>query len=216
MQAPRGIRTPRWSFTGNPSASQLDEIAAVLRSGGVLLLPTDTIYGLHAVATDEAAVARIAGIKGRDESKPFIVLAASVDQLSSLGVVAGEDQIAALEALWPAPLTVILPLARAIPASRGAASLAVRIPDLEWLRSLVRAAGPLVSTSANRSGEPAVHEVAALASDLQARLDGIADAGRLDGKPSAILDLTGNEPRMVRERDSSFTQFVWKSLLKKP
>lgn len=204
----------RWSFSPAPAAEQLDQIAQTLREGGVVLLPTDTIYGLHAVAADPAAVERISRAKGREESKPFIVLAASAGQLAALGVAARPEVIDALRDLWPAPLTVVLPLSRPVPASLGALSLAVRVPDLEWLRRLVEATGPLVSTSANRSGEPAVHEVQSLALDVQSALDGIADAGRLDGKPSAILDLTAPQPRLIRESDPSFTQFVWKKLLK--
>lgn len=204
----------RWSFSPAPSAGQMDEIAQTLREGGVVLLPTDTIYGLHAVAADPAAVQRIAEAKGREESKPFIVLAASADQLPALGVTADAELIEALRDLWPAPLTVVLSLSRPVPASRGTPSLAIRVPDLEWLRRLAEITGPLVSTSANRSGEPAIHDVRSLALDVQSRLAGIADAGTLDGKPSAILDLTGPQPRFLRERDSSFTQLVWKRLLK--
>ena len=149
--------TRRWSIAEAPSALQLTEIARTLAEGRVVLMPTDTIYGLHAVALDEDAVARVVALKGREETKPFVVLASSLDQLPLLGVEAPAEILAALASLWPAPLTAVLPLRAPIPASRGASSLAVRIPALEWLRDLVRRTGPLVSTSANRSGEPAGH-----------------------------------------------------------
>ncbi|HET7435579.1 MAG TPA: Sua5/YciO/YrdC/YwlC family protein, partial [Thermoanaerobaculia bacterium] len=93
----------RWTLDEN---LPLDEVADALRAGGVLLLPTDTIYGLHAIAANAEAVAKIQAMKGRDDTKPFIVLAASIEQLPELGV----DAPAALAELWPAPLTVILPL----------------------------------------------------------------------------------------------------------
>ena len=204
----------RWHIAESPTALQLNEIAQTLRAGGVVLLPTDTIYGLHALASNEAAVARIADLKGRDETKPFIVLASSIGQLPDIGIEADHDLLNALASIWPAPLTAILPLSRPLPAARGASTLAVRIPALEWLRDLVARTGPLVSTSANRSGEPPATTPSAIARDLQGRLDGIVDGGIRDGEPSSILDLTGSEPRFLREGDASFTQFVWKTLRK--
>lgn len=202
----------RWHIKDAPSAVQINEIAQLLRQGEVILLPTDTIYGLHAVATDAAAVDRIAAMKGRDDTKPFIVLAASIDQLTDLGVEADIDVLRKLAAIWPAPLTVILPLRAPLPASRGAATLAVRIPALDWLRELVARTGPLVSTSANRSGEPPVESPSALARGLHEGLGAIVDGGPRTGEPSAILDLTGTEPRFIREGPHSFTQNVWKTL----
>ena len=196
----------RWHIDDAPTTLQLNEIANALLGGAVVLMPTDTIYGLHAVAANAEAVARIAELKGRDEQqKPFIVLASSVAQLPELGITAPPGAIEALASLWPAPLTAVLP--------RGNSTLAVRIPDVEWLRDLVTRTGPLVSTSANRSGEPAVDHPSALARDLQDAID-IVDGGIRGGEPSAILDLTGDEPRFIRERNRFFTQKVWKTLRK--
>jgi tRNA threonylcarbamoyl adenosine modification protein (Sua5/YciO/YrdC/YwlC family) len=202
----------QWPFTSAPDPQQLAEIEHLLRAGGVVLLPTDTIYGLHALATDEPAAARVAEIKGRDDTKPFVVLGSSVAQLEEIGIDVRADFRNALQALWPAPLTAILPLRRPIPASRGAATLAVRVPALEWLRELVGKSGPILSTSANRSGEPPVESPGNLAPELQKMLDGIADGGRNCGKPSTIVDFTGAEPRLIREGDVFFTQKVWKTL----
>ena len=94
----------RWRVDGEPSADVLDEIADVLRAGGVALLPTDTIYGLHAVATNERAVARIRSMKERGDDKPFVVIASSADQLEQLGATIPD----ALRQIWPAPLTAVL------------------------------------------------------------------------------------------------------------
>ena len=198
----------RWHIAEAPTSLQLKEIAEVLASGSVVLMPTDTIYGLHAVASNDEAVARIAEMKGRDEKKPFIVLASSVAQFPDLGITAAPEIVTALESIWPAPLTAILP--------RGEKTLAVRIPALEWLRALIERTGPLVSTSANRSGEPAVDRPSALAPDLQKAFGGldVVDGGVRSGEPSAILDLTGDEPRFIREGHASFTQKVWKTLRK--
>jgi L-threonylcarbamoyladenylate synthase len=208
--------TRRWQINDAPSKLQLNEIARILTDGAVVLMPTDTIYGLHALALDEDAVARVAEIKGREETKPFIVLAASIDQLRPLGISAEDHVLAALASIWPAPLTAILPLHAPIAASRGASSLAVRIPALDWLRELIERTGPLVSTSANRSGEPAVSDPSFLARDLQDRLGAVVDGGLRGGEPSSIVDLTSAEPHFLREGQHSFTQKLWKSLRKTP
>jgi L-threonylcarbamoyladenylate synthase len=205
----------RWIARGAPSAAQLEEIAALLRSGGVVLLPTDTVYGLHAVASDDRAVARIAKIKGRAERKPFITLAASIADLQALG--AHVPKI--LHEIWPAPLTAILECGALAPLSKAAASrrtptIAARVPDLDWLRSLLSRSGPLVSTSANRSGEPPIRAAQELTSELEDALDGVLQAGFLNGKPSAIVDFTGTEPRVIREGESRFTQNLRKRLRK--
>jgi L-threonylcarbamoyladenylate synthase len=206
--------TRRWHIEGAPTPLQLTAIAKTLNAGGVVLLPTDTIYGLHALALNPEAVDRIAAMKGREETKPFIVLVSSVDELASLGVDAPPRLVEALGTIWPAPLTVILKLHAPIAASRGSTTLAVRIPALDWLRELAARSGPLVSTSANRSGEPAVQTPAGFTQDPRSPLDGIVDGGVRDGAPSAILDLSGDEPRFVREGEKSFTQKVWKTLWK--
>jgi len=193
----------RWHIGDAPTSLQLKEIAGALTSGSVVLMPTDTIYGLHAVASNDAAVARIAEMKERDETKPFIVLASAVSQFPDLGITASPEIVNALDSIWPAPLTAILP--------RGGTTLAVRIPALEWLRALIARTGPLVSTSANRSGEPPVDRPSALAGDLVTELD-IVDGGVRSGEPSAILDLTAAEPYFIREGHPAFTQKVWKTL----
>jgi L-threonylcarbamoyladenylate synthase len=94
----------RWHIGDAPTALQLKEIADALTSGSVVLMPTDTIYGLHAVAANDAAVARIAEIKGRDEAKqPFIVLASDISQFPDLGITASPEIVKALDSIWPAP-----------------------------------------------------------------------------------------------------------------
>lgn len=191
-----------WRAGGEPSDDVLDELAGVLRSGGVALLPTDTIYGLHAIATDQRAVARIRAMKDRGDDKPFVVIASSIEQLRALGAIVPEQ----LSGIWPAPLTAIL--------ASGETAIAARIPDLGWLRALLDRTGPLVSTSANRSGEPPVTSPDALANDLRNGLDALLDQGTREGKPSTIVDLTGAEPRLIREGDPAFSQFLRKTLWK--
>jgi L-threonylcarbamoyladenylate synthase len=192
----------RWRVDGEPTADVLDAIAEVLKTGGVALLPTDTIYGLHAVATNKAAVARIRSMKERGDDKPFVVIASSVQQLEALGATVP----AALGNMWPAPLTAIV--------ASGERTIAARVPDLAWLRSLLDRTGPLVSTSANRSGEPPITTPEMLAGELLEGLDAVLDSGPREGQPSTIVDFTGDEARIVREGDPAFSQFLRKRLWK--
>jgi tRNA threonylcarbamoyl adenosine modification protein (Sua5/YciO/YrdC/YwlC family) len=193
---------------------ELTTIASVLLEGGVVLLPTDTVYGFHALASDDDAVGRIASIKGRDDTKPFIVLGSSLQQLETLGIRISDEIRGFLLELWPGPLTAVVPLAEPIAASRGSRTLAVRIPDLPWLRQLLELTGPLASTSANRSGEPPLESPELLSHDLHAALDAVVSAGPLIGEPSTVVDFTGDEPRFIREGERLFTQKVWKTLRK--
>lgn len=194
--------------------TNLDEIASVLERGGIVLMPTDTIYGLHARANDQTAVERLIDIKGRDESKPFVVIAASRQQLEQLGASFTPRARAAVEELWPGPLTAIVPLTNTVAASRGASSIGVRVPALDWLRDLLERTGPLASTSLNRSGQPPMTDPKSLSGELQRRIDLIVDEGPKEGKASAIVDFTEAEPRFIREGEFFFTQKVWKTLRK--
>ena len=190
------------TITGAPSSDVLEALAASLRRGQIVLLPTDTIYGLHAIAGNEDAVKKIAALKERDESKRFVVIAASTDQLLEYGAAVPD----VLRSVWPAPLTAVVP--------HPEGSVAVRVPDLPWLRALLEQTGPLVSTSANRSGEPPVREPSQLAHELQEKIDLALDAGSCEGKPSTIVDFTRDEPCLIREGEPTFAQFLRKTLRK--
>ena len=192
----------------------IDAIARVLSAGGVALLPTDTIYGLHAVATNDDAIRKLATIKGRDDGKPFIVLAASMEQAESLGARFPANARAIVREFWPGPLTAVVLLDQPIAASRGARTIAIRVPDLKWMRDLITASDPLASTSANLSGEQPIQTPKSLSLELKQRIDIIIDNGLLEGKPSTIVDFTGDEPRFIRSGASLFTQNVWKTLRK--
>lgn len=189
----------KWKATDDLT---LHDIAEVLARGGITILPTDTVYGLHASANNQRAVNRIADIKGRAAEKPFIVIAASIDDVEALGASVPD----VLHDIWPAPMTAIL--------RRGDMTIAARVPDLDWLRTLLEITGPLASTSANRSGEPTITSPSELARDLQNAVDGILDLGRREAKPSAIVDFTGATPKVTREGDFAFTQNLRKTLRK--
>ncbi len=205
----------RWIRTGAQlSQQQIDEVADTLEAGGIAVLPTDTIYGLHGVATDARAVARIFAAKRRPADQPLAVLCADASDLQRLGVTASETIVAALGRLWPAPLTAVLPIDKPIPASVGRRTIAVRIPDLSWMRDLVRATGALASTSVNLSGEHAVYSTGEVPAELLSSVDLVVDAGALRGDASTLVDFTTPEPRVIREGRFAFSQNLWKSVWK--
>ena len=192
----------------------MTSIASILLGGGVVLMPTDTIYGLHALANHTNAIQRIVDIKGRGEDKPFVVVGSSIEQLEELGAMFSKSTREILEQLWPGPLTAIVPLRFSIAASRGAATIAVRVPALDSFRELLEQTGPLASTSANRSGEPPIVDPKVLSREMHDAVDAIVDEGPRNGEASVIVDFTGAEPRFIREGQTFFTQKVWKTLRK--
>ena len=192
----------------------LGAVARILRDGGVAVLPTDTIYGYHCLAGDPAAIKQIASLKERDEAKPFIVLGNSIEQLEALGARFLPAVRNALLEVWPAPLTAVVRLRKAVAASRGAETIGVRVPDLVWLRELLTLTGPLASTSLNRSGDQPMKSPEELPQAVLDRVGIVVDTGPLSGKASTLVDLTEDEPRFIRGDENLFTQNVWKTLRK--
>jgi L-threonylcarbamoyladenylate synthase len=196
---------PTWHF-GDPVAP----LQAVLARGGVLVIPTESSYGLGVDPRNRTGVETVYRIKGRDAGKALPVVVADLAQLGGLGIDPDLPILVPLSACWPGPLTVVLPLARRglegpdgldpIPAAAGESTLAVRIPAHEGLRRLLAELGHgLTATSANRSGEaPVVDPLAAAA--LVAGEDAVlVDAGTLPGgAPSTVVAIEGSGPVVLR------------------
>ncbi|HXI12562.1 MAG TPA: L-threonylcarbamoyladenylate synthase [Thermoanaerobaculia bacterium] len=193
-----------------PSDEILDQIAATFHRGGVVILPTDTIYGLHARAGDNEGVDRVRQLKKRDAARPMVVLAADVDQCIAAGAIIESSLRATLENIWPAPLTAIVPASSSLVVNRDQATIAVRVPDIPWLVELMKRTGPLASSSLNESGQPPICSLDELPSGLRNGVDGIVEAGPLNGKPSTLVDFTPDEPRLVRAGAFPFAQKLWK------
>lgn len=178
----------------------MNDAIEVILSGGVAVIPTDTVYGLACLPGVPTAVARIFELKGRPDDKPLPVLAHDVGQL---GDVADFDEraIEVASRFWPGPVTLVLPRAAGFTPALGGddpTTVAVRVPQNEVVLELLRATGPLAVTSANRSGEtPAATAAEAeeiFGSDVPAYVDG----GLGGGVASTVLSLVA-EPRVLRE-----------------
>ncbi len=184
----------------------VDAAAARIRTGGVVAMPTETVYGLAADATDPAAVARIYAVKGRPTDHPLIVHVADPDDVVRLIPDLPPSARALGAAAWPGPLTVIVPRPTTLPASvaGGLDTVGVRVPAHPVARELIRRAGvPLAAPSANRFGAvsptTAAHVEADLGSVLDPDRDAILDGGPSDvGVESTIVDCVAEPPQILR------------------
>lgn len=168
--------------------TEVARAAELLRAGKVVAFPTDTVYGL-AAATDDA-VRRIYELKGRAEAKPLVLMAADPEAFGDR-VRVSPAALRYMRRFWPGPLTLVLP--------SGQTTVGVRVPDHPLALELLRAAGPLWTTSANRSGHPDASTAAEVAIELP-DVDAVLDGGRAPGgTPSTVVDLTGPRPRVLRE-----------------
>jgi len=174
----------------------------VLRGGGVVLLPTDTVYGIAVRAEAPGATGRLFALKDRAEGQPVAVLVADVAQALEL-VEAPEPAVRRLMGeQWPGPLTLVMRRSgTAAPLELGGdpSTVGVRCPDHDFVRAVAAEVGPLATTSANRHGEPTPTTAAEAAASLVGAVDLVVDGGRLGAIASTVVDLTGAEPVVLRE-----------------
>ncbi|HVP67432.1 MAG TPA: L-threonylcarbamoyladenylate synthase [Anaeromyxobacteraceae bacterium] len=177
------------------------EVASALRRGGLAVYPTETFYGLGALARDVRAIGRLAASKLRPPGKPLPLVAADVDM--AFGVWAGVPKAAAALAarFWPGPLTIVCAAAPGLPAEvGGGGTVGVRVPGSPVARELARlSGGALVSTSANVSGGPPVTRVSDLDPAIVAAVDAVLDGGPVPGGlPSTVVAVKGDALSLVR------------------
>jgi L-threonylcarbamoyladenylate synthase len=184
------------------------EAAAVARAGGMLAMPTDSFYGLGVNPFDEAAVRRLCAVKGRDEGKPVLVLIVDRAQLKDLVGPLPAAAIALMDRFWPGPLTIVCPAAPALPEilTAGTGTIGVRLAAHPLLAKLLRRAGPLTGTSANRSGDAPARTAREVEQVLGDDVELILDGGpSIATAPSTVVDATGHVVRLVREGPVAWT-----------
>ncbi|MBN1636653.1 MAG: threonylcarbamoyl-AMP synthase [Deltaproteobacteria bacterium] len=191
-------------------SGSVTDIAALFssRTGVVVAYPTETFYGLGAKISDRAAISKILAIKGREASMGIIVLVADMDMACAIAHI-DQNQRELLQKFWPGPLSAILQARKNIhPLLAPGGKVALRISPHETAACLVRAIGPITSTSANLAGKfPARTAREVMASALE--LDGILDGGTTPGKqPSTLVDLTSWPPVCVREGVIPFQEII--------
>ncbi|HEY7385448.1 MAG TPA: L-threonylcarbamoyladenylate synthase [Beijerinckiaceae bacterium] len=185
------------------SATDLERAAAILRAGGLVAFPTETVYGLGADATDARAVARIYAAKDRPRFNPLIAHLASIDAALAQGQF-DEAAQALARAFWPGPLTLVVAASPGCQVSdlarAGLDSVALRVPAHELAQDLIMRVGrPLAAPSANRSGRVSPTDAAHVLADLDGRIDAVIDAGSTEvGLESTIVACLGDGPRLLR------------------
>jgi L-threonylcarbamoyladenylate synthase len=185
---------------GVPDAATLRDAAACIASGGTLIFPTETVYGVGCDPNNAAAVAEIFRIKGRPADKPLAIHIAWPEQAPQFASTLTRSARRIMELLWPGPIAIVVERApdQATPAALGGATISLRCPDDATCAAILRATGPLAATSANISGEPAFDgEEASVASLPDATMAIITGPTRLR-QESSVVDCTTDTPRILR------------------
>ena len=177
-----------------------NNIEQSLISGGVGVIPTDTLYGLVARAEDAAAVLRVYQIKNRDKSKACIILISKLEDLEHFRISFDAQTQEYLKSVWPGPVSVILPCRenQFEYLHRGTNELAFRLPKNDRLISIITSVGPLIVPSANTEGLPPAKNISEARNYFGDNVDFYLDGGELLGEPSALIWLKGNEPEVLR------------------
>lgn len=196
--------TTHTSVKSQRNGDWADVEAAVrcLRMGGVIVIPTDTVYGLAASLDHPAAIERIFTIKGRAADKALPVLVSRVELLDRFGRDVSRTARALARRFWPGPLTIVVHASDVVPSVvlRGGTTLGLRMPDDALALEIIEAAGgALAVTSANRSGEPECRSAEEVRQRLGADVDAIVDGGPSpQDRPSSVVDATGSDLRILR------------------
>jgi len=180
----------------------ISEAAEILKGGGLVAFPTETVYGLGGNGLDKEAAKKIYAAKGRPSDNPLILHVSSIEEVYPLVKALPEKAKKLMEAFWPGPLTLVLPKSDIVPkeSTGGLETVALRSPENALTLSLIRACGfPIAGPSANISGRPSPTEASHVFEDLGGRIEGILEDGAVGiGVESTIVDLSENCPTLLR------------------
>lgn len=179
----------------------MTDAVAALRAGEVVVLPTETVYGLAALPGVPGATGKIFALKGRGADMPLAVLCADAEQALALADQPSDAVQRVAKELWPGPLTLVLRRRPGLGYELGEPSttIGLRCPDHDLVRTLAAQVGPIAATSANRHGEPTPDTAAEVAAIFGAGVAVVIDGGPCDGLPSTVVDATSDEWRVLRQ-----------------
>lgn len=185
------------------SARAPDAIATaveLLQRGGIVAMPTDTVYGIGALLTDADAIERLYAVKGREHTKSIAVLLAGAEQLPQVAQGASPAALRLAARFWPGALTLVVPRLPSLPSALSQTdTVGVRVPNHSIALQLLTASGPLAVTSANLSGQPDALTAQAVLAQLEGRIDLVLDGGPTPGAvPSTVVDTIASPPRILR------------------
>ena len=188
---------------GKPDPEKIDEAVAILKNGGVIGFPTETFYGLGTDARNEAAIANIFAVKGRDFNNPILVVIGDPEHVDLFADDIPAQARALMQRFWPGPVTILFSASAAVSQTltAGSGKIGIRLTSHPIARELSRKlGGPLTATSANLSGAPECSTAAEVLAQLEGKLDGIVDGGITPGgKGSTIVDATVSPVNVLRE-----------------
>jgi L-threonylcarbamoyladenylate synthase len=199
---------PRWV---DGLAQAVERAGEVLLAGGCVVLPTDTVYGVAALAAIPGAAARLFAAKERAEDHPLAVLVAGVDQALPLVASPSAEARQAMARHWPGPLTLVLrraPEAEAMDLGGDVGTIGVRCPDHAFVRALAARVGPIATTSANRTGEPTPRTAQGATASLAVPPDLVVDGGPAGLVASTVVDASSQPWRILRVGALSETDLV--------
>ncbi len=179
----------------------LEKSVFILNKGGLIVFPTDTVYGLAAKFDEVEAIERIYQVKGRDQTKALAVLVANLDQIKIISHGISQNARKLIDYYWPGAMTIILEKRMDLKTPLSIDnSIGIRIPDDPFVRQLSERIGPLATTSANRSGFPSTTKIDEVLDQIGDRIDLIVDGGEIEGGiPSSVVDCRGEEIKILRE-----------------
>lgn len=183
------------------SKNEIDKAAEIIKNGGLVAMPTETVYGLAADALNGNAVAKIFEAKGRPMDNPLIVHISRIEDIYGLVSDFPQKAQALAKAFWPGPLTMVLPKADVIPdeVSAGLDTVAIRFPSHPLAQELIKRSVPLAAPSANLSGSPSPTTARHVLDDMNGRIDAVIDGGECDvGLESTVITLAEEPPRLLR------------------
>ncbi|MBI3121805.1 MAG: threonylcarbamoyl-AMP synthase [candidate division NC10 bacterium] len=187
----------------SPQPDVLQQACEILRRGGLVAFPTDTLYALGANALDPAAIERVLAVKGRHHGKPLSVLVPSVEAAADLAATLPDGAQALMRAFWPGALTVVVRASAKIPSILTAATgtVGLRMPAGAVAQALLTAfAGPVIGTSANKTGAADPADAKTVQKAIGGQIDLVLDGGRVAlGVPSTVIDCTAEPARILRE-----------------
>lgn len=178
----------------------LEDAVAVLGSGGVAVIPTDTLYGLVGLALNKDAVNKVYKLKNRSDGKPFIVLISSFEDLDKLKIHTDEKVRNFLYSVWPGPVSVVLRCEDdSLAYLHKGMGVAVRFPKQEGLLEILKQTGPLIAPSANPEGMKPAHTILEAKEYFGDTVDCYVDGGVLEGEPSTLVSFEDGELKVLRQ-----------------
>ncbi|HLE07917.1 MAG TPA: L-threonylcarbamoyladenylate synthase [archaeon] len=191
----------------HPEKEKIEQAAKIIKAGGLVAFPTETVYGLGADALNKDSFKKIYGAKNRPSDNPIIVHVARKEDLKE--IVANVPEIAEIliKKFWPGPLTLLFKKKKNVPAPKGMDTIAVRMPSHKIALALIKNSAPIAAPSANLSGKPSPTTAQHVIDDLNGRIDMIIDGGPVEiGVESTVLDITKKVPMILRPGGVTYEQ----------